>query len=217
VLLGISENTNHEPASPVEHELGELLRGLVDVTDVHDEFSFDDALSRHIDAARESVWMWSPWVAKKSSRFLPLLAAAVARNVDVRVFVRTEDDPMMATDRHKEWVERLREAGATVIRAEVEHRKVVVVDRGLVLIGSHNPLSQRLSREVMIACRGAAFAERMLDELHAEILGHPPECGECGRVLEIRRSASRRRGMPFVWRCRTCRTQHDVGTTSRRR
>lgn len=217
VLLGISETAHHDPVSPVEQELGEVLRGLVDVTDVHDEFSFDTALSGHIDAARESIWMWSPWVAKKSDRFLPLIAAAVARGVDVRVFVRTEDDRIMALERHKEWVALLRDTGATVIRAEVEHRKVVIVDRSLVLLGSHNPLSQQRSREVMIACRGAAFAERMLDELHAETLGHPPACSRCGQLLEVRRSAAKRRGMPYLWRCRTCRTQHDVGQRTGRR
>jgi hypothetical protein len=47
--------------------------------------------------------------------------------------------------------------GAKVIKAEVEHRKIVIADRQVVLLGTHNPLSQFRTREVMITCRGAAL------------------------------------------------------------
>lgn len=180
----------------MEAELNEVLRGLVDVTDVHDEFSFDRTLEDQLAGARRSLWMWSPWVGAKSQRFLPLISAAVARNVAVRVFVRTERDRIMRTDGAKRWVENLKSTGAKVIHAEVEHRKIIIVGRQVTLLGSHNPLSQQRSREVMITCRGAAFAERMLAELKADIHGNPPVCSRCTSDFELWRSADRKRSTP---------------------
>lgn len=203
VLLGMADERGQAPASPVEAELNEVLRGLVDVTEIHDEFSFDAALHEHISAADRSLWMWSPWVGNKSQKFLPLIRDAVERGVDVRVFVRTESDRIMRQEAHKRWVAELRNTGATVIRAQLEHRKIVVADRQIVLLGSQNPLSQRSSREVMIACQGAAFAERVLGELDAERIGNPPVC--CDQLCDLHRSEARRKGMPYFWRCRQCK------------
>lgn len=210
VLLGMADPVKFHSASSVEAELNEVLRGLVDVTDVHDEFSFDEALCVNLAAARHSLWMWSPWVGKKSRKFLSQIDAAVARNVDVRVFVRTERDQNMRKDSHRRWLQALRDTGAKVIRAEVEHRKIVVVDREVVLLGSHNPLSQHNSREVMITCRGAAFAERMLTELRSEIHGYPPVCARCGADFELWRSANRRKRTPYFWRCHRCKVDRTV-------
>jgi hypothetical protein len=217
VLLGMAEQVEYKAVSSVEAELNEVLRGLVDVTDVHDEFSFDEALHGHLTSARSSLWMWSPWVGRKSRKFLPLLSDAVDRDVDVRVFIRTERDKIMLKESNKHWVEELEATGAKVIRAEVEHRKVVVVDRQVVLLGSHNPLSQYSSREVMITCRGAAFAERMLDELQADVHGNPPVCEQCGRDFELWRSAARKKGTPYFWRCHPCKIDRDVATPKRGR
>ncbi|MEO6088264.1 MAG: AAA domain-containing protein [Umezawaea sp.] len=210
VLLGMADDAVYQPVSAVEDELHEVLRGLVDVTDVHDEFTFDDALERHLTTVRRSLWMWSPWVGKKSKRFLPLIEAAVARGVDVRVFIRTERDQNMRKDSGRKWVAELVATGAKVVRAEVEHRKVVVLDRTVALLGSHNPLSQYKSREMMIACRGAAFAERLLIELQAETYGNPPNCDRCGRDFELWRSAAKARNRPYFWRCHPCKVDRAV-------
>ncbi|WP_045314209.1 AAA domain-containing protein [Lentzea aerocolonigenes] len=210
VLLGLAETVEYRAVSRVEAELQDVLRGLVEVTDIDDEFSFDTALDTHLKAARKSVWMWSPWVAKKSSRFLPLIADAVARGVVVRVFVRTERDTNMRKDSFRRWLDELVRTGAKVIRSEVEHRKVVVIDRRTVLMGSHNPLSQRRSREVMITCQGTAFAERLLQDLQAEKFGDPPVCSQCGRDFELWRSAAQRKGMPYFWRCYQCKAELKI-------
>lgn len=210
VLLGLAETVEHRAVSRVEAELQDVLRGLVEVTDIDDEFSFDSALDTHLKAARKSVWMWSPWVAKKSKQFLPLIEEAVERGVDVRVFVRTERDANMRKDSFRRWLEELVLTGAKVIRSEVEHRKVVVVDRRTVLLGSHNPLSQHRSREVMITCRGAAFAERLLEDLQAEKFGNPPRCSHCGKDFELWRSASKRKGTPYFWRCHPCKADLPI-------
>jgi hypothetical protein len=219
VLLGMAESVDFTPASSVEAELNEVLRGLVDVMDIHDEFSFDEALRKQLTAVRRSLWMWSPWVGKKSGQFLPLIESAVSRGVDVRVFVRPVRDHIMRQEVNKKWVEALLATGARVIRAEVEHRKIVIVDRQAVLLGSHNPLSQRNSREVMLSCRGAAFADRLLADLEAETHGNPPVCEQCGRDFELWRSAAKAKNMPYFWRCHSCKIDRKVnaargGTTA---
>ncbi|MCG3753195.1 AAA domain-containing protein [Amycolatopsis sp. Poz14] len=215
VLLGMAESVDFTPVSSVEAELNEVLRGLVDVMDIHDEFSFDKALHEQLAAVRRSLWMWSPWVGKKSGQFLALIASAVSRGADVRVFVRPERDHIMRQEANKEWVAALLATGAKVIRAEVEHRKIVVVDRQVVLLGSHNPLSQRRSREVMLACRGAAFAERLLADLDAETHGQPPVCDRCGRDFELWRSEAKAKNMPYFWRCHPCKIDRDVNARVR--
>ncbi len=209
VLLGLAEPGEFRPVSAVEKELRDVMGGLVEVTDVDDEFSFDDALDVHLAKAQRSVWMWSPWVARKSERFAPLIAAAVGRGVDVRVFVRTDSDANMRRDNYRKWVAGLAETGAKVIRSDVEHRKVVVVDRSVVLLGSQNPLSQNRFREVMITCRGAAFAERMLTEMQAEKHGCPPVCERCGDDFELRRHGDNN-GREYHWRCRHCGIDHPI-------
>jgi hypothetical protein len=214
VVLGMAESVDIKPVSSVEAELNEVLRGLVDVTDIHDEFSFDKALHDQLTAARDSLWMWSPWVGKKSAKFLTLIESAIARGVNVRVFVRTDNDRIMKQESNKQWVEALLKTGAKVIRAEVEHRKIVIVDRQVVLLGSHNPLSQHRSREVMLACRGTAFAERLLTDLEAETHGNPPVCDQCGRAFELWCSSARTKNMPYFWRCHPCRIDRKVNTTS---
>lgn len=214
VLLGLAESAEFRPVSPVEDELHEVLRGLVEVTDVDDELSFDDALDAQLSTADRSVWMWSPWVARKSGRFVPLIAAAVARDVDVRVFVRTESDANMRRDNYRKWLAELTATGAKVIRSDVEHRKVVIIDRSVVLLGSQNPLSQNRSREVMITCRGGAFAERILTELQAEKHGSPKPCERCGTDFELRRYGENSGG-EYHWRCRRCGIDHPIDASGR--
>jgi phosphatidylserine/phosphatidylglycerophosphate/cardiolipin synthase-like enzyme len=149
-------------------------------------------------------------VGRKSGKFLALIESAVSRGVDVRVFVRHERDHIMRQEPNKAWVEALMATGAKIIRADVEHRKIVVVDRQVVLLGSYNPLSQGKSREVMLTCRGAAFAERLLADLHAESHGHPPVCDQCGRDFELWRSAAKAKDMPYFWRCHPCKIDRKV-------
>jgi hypothetical protein len=154
-LLGLDDTAEFQPVSRVEAELSGLLRGLVDVTDVDDEFSFKETL-RSISTARRSVWMWAPWMGKQGAPVIPLIADAVERGVDVRVFTRDDRDFIQERPGNQKWIEELKGTGASLIRSWVEHKKIVVIDRQVVLIGSHNPLSQHMSREIMLTCRGCS-------------------------------------------------------------
>jgi superfamily I DNA/RNA helicase len=203
-LLGLGTQPRHQPASTVEAELAEVLREYIQVSEINDDLEFDEALEQHLKAVRHSLWMWSPWVGRKSERFLPLIAAAVSRGVDTRVYIRTERDKILQRQSNERWVEELKATGARIIRAQMEHKKIVVFDDRTVLLGSHNPLSQHGTRDVMITSQGTAFADRLLTELGARKFNQPPNCSKCGRECELWRSTNKKKGQPYLWRCYPC-------------
>lgn len=174
------------------------------VTDVLDERSFAATLERHLGAARRSVWMWSPWIATNGRIVVPLIADAVRRRVDVRVFIRPDHDRNMRQAWAQQQLETLIAFGATIIRSDHEHRKIVVVDEHTVLLGSLNVLSNNpgKTRETMITMEGRAFAARLLEELRAEEVGTPERCGSCGSGMELRRREGR--APDLFWHCRPC-------------
>ncbi|MFD1146356.1 AAA domain-containing protein [Saccharothrix hoggarensis] len=212
-LLGLADEREYKPVSSVEAELQDVLSGLVEITDIEDEFAFKDTLAKSLAQARHSVWMWSPWVGRNGKRFMPLIADAVRRGVDVRVFTRDDKDFIQKNDTNQEWLRALKDTGARIIRARLEHKKIVVIDQQVVLIGSLNALSHRDSREVMLTCRGSAFAKRLLAELGAEGFVDPAPCARCRADVELHRSSDRKRGTPYFWRCPRCR--HEVAAPSR--
>jgi hypothetical protein len=185
-------------------DVARLLQQLVTVTDVHDEHSFGSELERRLAAARRSVWMWSPWIANHGRIVVPLIVAAVRRGVDVRVFIRPDTDRNMASTWAQRQLSGLRDSGATVIRSDHEHRKIVVVDQEVVLLGSLNVLSNSpgKTRETMITMEGRAFTARLLTELRAEEIGTVQVCDRCGNAMEVRRREGRTPDL--FWHCRPC-------------
>ncbi|HEY0807537.1 MAG TPA: AAA domain-containing protein, partial [Pseudonocardiaceae bacterium] len=165
-LLGMAEPKQYVE-SAFTH-LSETLRKLVTVTDITDEKTFYAELERVLGSARRRVWMWSPWISTRAEQVVPLIAAAVARGVDVGVFLRPDEDRNMAKDWAQRQIPALRASGATVIRSDHEHRKIVVIDERTVLFGSLNPMSNSKSsntRESMLTLEGGEFAQRLLAEL----------------------------------------------------
>jgi hypothetical protein len=200
-----------EPApGPVDEtftEVSRLLQQLVTVTDVHDEHTFGRELERHLTASRDSVWMWSPWIANRARQVVPLIHAAVERGVDVRLFMRPDEDRLMARDWAQRQLPALLASGVTVIRLDQEHRKIVVIDGQVVLLGSLNALSNTpgTSRETMITMDGRAFAARLLAELRAEEIGTPRPCSSCRKPMDVRRRQSK--AADLYWHCRPCKVQ----------
>jgi hypothetical protein len=203
-LLGLDE-----PAPGVVDqtftEVSRLLQQLVTVTDVHDEHTFGGELERHLSTARHSVWMWSPWIANRARQVVPLIYAAVKRGVDVRLFIRPDEDRLMSKDWAQRQLPALMASGVTVIRSDQEHRKIVVIDGQVVLLGSLNVLSNSpgTSRETMITMDGRAFAERLLREMRVEEIGRPQHCSACRRPMEVRRRWSKAAPVLY-WHCRPC-------------
>jgi hypothetical protein len=195
------------PAGPVDamfSEVARLLQRTVTVTDILDEHMFVVELKQQLDAARSTVWMWSPWIANRARQVIPLIKAAVDRGVQVTVFLRPDEDRNMATEWAQRRLPELHDSGATVVRSDHEHRKLVIIDDDRVLLGSLNVLSNApgTTREIMITMEGRAFAERMRSELRVDEIGNPRACPTCSRRMELRRGRGRR--FELFWHCRLC-------------
>jgi hypothetical protein len=196
--------TSSGGGSPLHRELGAVLAQYVRVVGIHDEHEFFDALEGYLRGARESIWIWAPWVADRLRRVLPLLGAAVERGVDVTVFLRPDTDRLMRQTRHQEWARKLERVVPRVVRVEEMHQKIVVVDERVTMVGSCNTLSHRASREIMVVHEGRRFAARLLEHEHADLFRSPPACPRCGPgTVELRRSSSPARDFAWYWRCAT--------------
>ena len=196
---------------PESTALAEVLARHIEVTDIHDEKTFYAQLTRLIDDAKHSIWLWSPWVANRVHQLLPRLETAVSRGVRITVFTRDPSDQTQGGENSAKAVRALRAIGARIVEVNIAHQKVVVIDDHTVMLGSLNVLSQHRTREVMITTRGAHFARRLLADLHAEEFATVPRCGDCGGdQVDLRRGEK-----GFYWRCysKTCR---DVGNGSSR-
>jgi hypothetical protein len=203
-LLGMDE----PPPVPIDStfaEVSEILQQLVTVTDINDEHTFGRELEQYLGVAQGEVWMWSPWIANRAREVVPLIRAAVSRGVDVRVFIRPDEDHIMSRPSAQNQLPGLRSSGAKVIRSDHEHRKIVVIDQETVLLGSLNALSNQRggrTREIMITMKGRAFAARLLTELNAAEIGTPRPCTQCGTQMEVRRRGGQRPDL--FWHCRPC-------------
>jgi hypothetical protein len=171
-------------------ELAETLSRHVEVLALDDERSFYNGFLPRIRAARESIWLWAPWAAKRVRLVLPELADAQERGVRVVVFVRGPGDAL-----HKEnpdFGDELRRVLRNVVLIKSMHQKIAVFDEQVVLYGSLNMLSSSLNpqeqnRETMMTLNGQALARKILQAEHAEELSRPVRCEGCGGVLgEIR-------------------------------
>lgn len=159
-------------------QLADVLARHVEVSSIDDERSFYDTFADHLDTARQSIWLWAPWVATRVRSLLPVLRSAVDRGVRVTVFVRDPTDNLQR--KNPQYVQQLREIVPDVVPVNVMHQKIAVIDERTTLIGSLNPLSQSWTREVMLTLHGHHFARWLLSEQHAEDFARPPCCGACG-------------------------------------
>ena len=80
------------PLGPFSTRLAEVLSRHVEIADVHDEISFYETFANRLAEARSSLWIWSPWTAKRLLSLLPELENAVRRGVRVTIFVRDPYD-----------------------------------------------------------------------------------------------------------------------------
>lgn len=183
---------------PVGSRLAEVLARHVEISTIDDERSFYETFASRIAEARSSIWLWSPWVAKRVYGILPALREAVARGVRVTVFVRDPSDTLQQKERFAEALAELREVVPNVVQVHEMHQKIVVIDERLVMLGSLNTLSQSRTREVMITVHGRHFARKLLEHEHAEVFGRPPRCERCGlNTVDLRRTEAK----GWYWRC----------------
>jgi hypothetical protein len=184
------------------NQLKEVLARHVEVSDVLDERDFYTAFDAAIRNAKRSLWLWTPWVAKRVLKLLPSLTEAAARGVQIVVFVRDLSDRTQSE--HLDLIDRLRAVAHTVVSVNYMHQKIAIIDERTVMLGSQNILSQSRTREVMLTMHGAHFARKLLEHEHATDFASPPPCGKCGgSEIDLRRGTKG----DWYWRCydKTCR------------
>ncbi|MFD8736569.1 AAA domain-containing protein [Streptomyces sp. NPDC059618] len=192
--------------------LAEVLSRHVEVTAIDDERDFFRTFTTEIRQAKQSLWLWAPWVANRIRSLLPELKAATDRGVRVTVFIRDDTDQLQKQDSSQALIADLRTVAQTVVPMHVMHQKIAVVDEHTVMLGSLNALSQSNTREVMLTMRGAYFARKLLAHEHAESFARTPKCGRCnGTEIEIRRWKH-----TWVWRCyaTACKTSPSGKTNA---
>ncbi|MEV0168977.1 AAA domain-containing protein [Nonomuraea fuscirosea] len=183
------------------HQLKEVLARHVEVSDLHDELDFYTAFDAAIRDAKHSLWLWTPWVAKRVLKILPNLTKAAERGVRINVFLRDPSDRIQSE--HLDLIGQLRAIAHTVVSVNYMHQKIAIIDERTVMLGSQNILSQSRTREVMVTMHGAHFARKLLEHEHAADFVSPPPCGRCGgRDIDLRRGTNG----DWYWRCydRTC-------------
>lgn len=194
----ISPPTEDVTLGPFGSQLADVLARHVEVNAIDDELSFYETFTSRLAEARTSIWLWSPWVARRVQSLLPALKDAVDRGVRVTVFVRDPSDTLQQKESFAESLADLRAVVPTVVEVHMMHQKIVVIDEFIVMLGSLNTLSQSRTREVMLTLRGGHFARRVLKHEQAQEFSQPPRCERCRqRQVDLRR---RRNGM-WYWRC----------------
>ena len=86
-ILGLLEASEEDP---VVSEIWQALRGHATLIDLLDEDQLPDELRRRIDAAQDRIWLWNPWVGRRSEQLLPHLSAAQHRGIRVHPVVLPE-------------------------------------------------------------------------------------------------------------------------------
>jgi AAA domain/PLD-like domain len=196
-ILGLLEAPGEDP---VVTEIWHALRGHATLIDLFDEDHLPDELCRRIDAAQERIWLWSPWVGRRSEQLLPHLSAAQGRGVRVHPVVLPRDQVNMhLKSRHEELAAQI---AGTVYLAK-EHQKIIIIDRSLTFIGSMNVLAHvpggRL--EVMALFESSMLVERLLKHERADQLGRPPACARCGTPVRHVRVFSDSGERRLYWLC----------------
>jgi hypothetical protein len=197
-VLGFPE----APADPIAGDIWRALRGHATLIDLYDEDILPTELASRFDKALQSIWLWSPWVGRRSEELLPHLRDAQDRHVAVHAVILPRDKVTRhLAARHSELATQV--PGTIYLRDE--HQKIIVIDRQLTFIGSMNVLAHRpgTRHEIMALFQSATLAQRMLEHERADELARPPECPRCReQVRHVRKVAvdGKRR---LSWTCQT--------------
>ncbi len=146
-----------------------------------------------IDAARERVWITTPYLVPDEA-VIAALKLAVMRGVDVRILIPSRRDHYVVFEASKLYARDLIAAGVRIFRYRPGflHQKVVLVDHAAAAIGSANldNRSFRLNFEIMVLTVDAGFAaevDAMLSRDFAEAF--EVDAGEYRRASAWRRVA----------------------------
>ena len=208
------------PLRGAEEDLWAALGTLVAVEAILTEADFYPELAQRLEGAGESVWLWSPWTARRVGELAGPLEEAAARGVRVTVFTRPAHN---VSSRLRPYLERLARGRARVVGIHDMHQKIVVLDGVLTFIGSLNALSYRdgTTHELMVLHRGHRFAQEILEQEQAEQLASPPTCPTCRETAYAReyhrpQAVDGQQGKPgWYWCCPGCSWRERMGGARR--
>jgi AAA domain/PLD-like domain len=181
---------------PISGEIWQALRGYATLIDLFDEDHLPDELCRRIDEARYRIWLWSPWVGKRSEQLLPHLLQARDRGVTVHAVVLPKSEVnKYLQSRHEELSTQIPDT----IYLGKEHQKLIIIDHHLTFIGSMNVLAHVPGgrHEVMALFRSKTLTERILEHERIDELIRPPTCQQCHAPVRHIRDRQRR----LTWVC----------------
>lgn len=183
-VLGIEEGQG-PPQGSVAHDVYAALRPFVRVVGIYDEELVLDEVCNRINAARQNVWIWSPWVGRHSTDLRNSLAAAHARGVRVRVVALPEGE---VNEKLQQSLAGLRQHVPSTFLLHNMHQKIVVIDDRWTFVGSMNLLSHaklvsQRRHDVMVQLDSPRFAKDILNFELATALAQPPTCRSCGTAM----------------------------------
>ncbi|MDH5822619.1 cardiolipin synthase [Luteimonas sp. RD2P54] len=125
-----------------------------------------------IHAARERVWLVTPYFVPGEAAMMALTSAALA-GLDVRLLLPKRSDSLLVTLAARSYFDALLDAGVKVYEygPRMLHTKALVIDDSLALVGSANfdHRSFRLNFEVSVLFDDAALASELAAHVEGEL------------------------------------------------
>ncbi|KGM56758.1 cardiolipin synthetase [Lysobacter arseniciresistens ZS79] len=135
-----------------------------------------------IHAARERVWLVTPYFVPGEAAMMSLTSAALG-GLDVRLLVPKMSDSRLVTYAARSYFDELLSAGVRIYEygPRLLHTKALLCDDDLAIVGSANfdHRSFRLNFEVSVLFRDGGLHDRLAALIEAE-------CGRCVRVRDDR-------------------------------
>ncbi|MDF1485273.1 cardiolipin synthase [Ramlibacter sp. H39-3-26] len=130
-----------------------------------------------IHAARERVWLTTPYFVPTEPALMALTSAAL-RGVDVRILVPRRSDSALVSAAARSYYDELLAAGVRIweYRARMLHSKTLVVDGLCAFIGTANfdTRSFRLNYEVCAVAYGDALSSALAAQFEADLRSAAP-------------------------------------------
>ncbi len=130
-----------------------------------DETTFYKAFVRDVNASSEEIIIESPYITSKRMDMLtPALQEALIRGVSITVITRDpknySDDMATQAEREINFFSRI--GIKTILCDGNHHRKLAILDKGIIYEGSLNILSQNFSKEIMRRIESEKLAKEMI-------------------------------------------------------
>jgi phosphatidylserine/phosphatidylglycerophosphate/cardiolipin synthase-like enzyme len=133
-------------------------------SDLFNEATFYPAFARDLKKCQKEVIIESPFItANRMAVLLPLLKVLSCRGIEITINTRDPQEHNSPYDHQAQYaIEDLIDLGARVLFTGGHHRKLAIIDRGILWEGSLNILSQNDSCEIMRRTESKEVVQQML-------------------------------------------------------